>query len=60
MMKGKSSVKTYFVDITLALLSVKLMIATNMHKTNTKMVKHLFLKPNSSLTESILCFNYLT
>lgn len=60
MVKGKSSVKINFVDSILALLSIKLIIATNMHKTNTKMVKHLFLKPNSPLTESILCFNYLT
>lgn len=54
MMKGKSSVQIYFFDSTLALWSIKLITATNMHKTNTKMVKNLFLKPNSPLTESIL------
>lgn len=60
MMKGKSSIKIYFVDSILALLGIQLIVATNMHKTNTKMVEHLFLKPNSPFTEYILCFNGLT
>lgn len=46
-MKGKSSVKIYSVDSILALLSIKLIIATNMHKSNTKVVNNLFLNPNS-------------